>query len=202
MRRRIGSFLLACAVAMGTMLTTGCNSQTVLTDLEKYAPVVTNLLTVACEFTANPLCGVGAGLVNAAEGQVFSLWQAYINAQQSGTETAAAWNDLNAAFDVLITKSTDVFALAHVVNGQHQQEVLAMASATEALLAVIEAQLPANPSPVKTISRPPELATFLPKPNAKTGKYDAGWLRGWEKEYNALPAVQSHKMQIRTGIFG
>jgi len=199
--KKLQSFLLACVVAMGTMPISACNAQQVLTDLERYAPVVTNLLTVACEFTANPLCSTGSTLLSAAEQHVFNLWQAYINAQHKGTITAADWNDLNAAVDTLISNSSDVFSLAHVVNGPHQQEVLAMATATEALLAVIESQLPANPAPnVKAMSaRAPRLATFLPPPNVKSGKYDAAWFKQWEKNYNALPAVQLHKMQIKRG---
>lgn len=200
--RKLQSFLLATLVAMCTMPTTACNSQQVLTDLEKYSPVVINLLTVACEFTANPLCSTGSALISEAEQHVFTLWQAYLNAQQKSTATAALWNDLNSAVDTLISKSSDVFSLAHVVNGVHQQEVLAMATATEALLAVIEAQLPANPAPVKAMAmaRAPRLATFLPKP-AKSGKYDAAWFSQWRKDYNALPAVESHKMQVKGGGF-
>lgn len=203
MIRKLQSFLLVCVVAAGTMPATSCTGQGVLNDLEKFSPVVTNLLVVACEFTASPLCSTGGALLSAAEQHVFVLWQAYINAQAKGTATAGLWNDLNSALDTLIKDSSDVFSLAHVVNGQHQQEVLAMATATEALLAVIESLLPANPAPsVKAMSaRAPRLATFLPPPNTKSGKYDSAWFKQWEKNYNALPTVQSHKMQIKGGFW-
>jgi len=187
---------------MGTMPTTACNSQTVLTDLQRFAPVVTNLLTLVCEFTANPLCATGGALLSTAEQHVFTLWQSYINAQAKGTASPALWNDLNAALETLISQSTDVFSLAHVVSGPQQQQILAVASATEALLAVIESMLPANPAPAKMMARAPRLATFLPKPNAKSGQYDRAWLKQWEKDYNALPAVEGHSMQVKHGLLG
>jgi hypothetical protein len=203
MRRKVQSYLLAVVVALGTMPTTACNSQNVLTEVERFGPVVTNLLVVACEFTSSPLCATGGALLGDDEKLVFSLWQAFLNAQQKGTATAALWNDLNAALDTLISNSSDVFALAHVVNGPHQQEVLAMATATQALLAVIESLLPANPAPSARAmaARAPRLATFAPPPNTKSGKYDSAWFRQWQKEYNALPAVVSHKMQVKGGGF-
>jgi len=208
MIRKLQSLLLACVIAAGTMPTTGCNSQTALTELEKFAPVATNLLVVACEFTASPLCITGGAVLTAAEKHTFVLWQAYLDAQKKGTATPGLWSDLNAALDVLIANSADVFALARVVNGPHQQEVLAMATATETLLAVIESLLPANPAPkvmaigavsgTATAARAARLATFLPKPNTKSGTYDATWFKQWKKDYNALPAVQSRKMQLKT----
>jgi hypothetical protein len=193
--RKLQSFVLCCAIASATMLTTGCNSQTALSDLEKFGPVITNLLTVACELTTNPMCAAGASVLSDAEKHVFALWQAYIDAQQKGTATEVAWNDLNAALGTLITHSEDVFTLAHVVNGAHQQEVIDMAAATAALLAVIEALLPVNPA-AKMMTQAPRLATFRPKATAASGKYDAAWIKQWKKSYNALPAVKAHKMQV------
>jgi hypothetical protein len=200
--RKLQSFLLACVVAIGAMPTTGCNSQQVLTDLEKFGPVITNLLTVACEFTANPLCTTGAAILSTAEQHAFNVWQAYLNSEQKGKATQADWNDLNAAVNTLISNSAEVFALAHVANAQSQRDVLQMATATEGLLAVIEALVPPNPSPVKALARAPRLATFLP-PKPKSGQYDSGWFKQWRKDYNALPVVHLHKMQIRGGgLFG
>lgn len=207
-KRNLLSLVLACAIAAGTMPTTACTSQGVLTELEKFGPVVTNLLVVACEFTSSPLCATGAAQIADSEKHVYVLWQSYLDAQNKGKATAGLWNDLNSALDVLISHSSDVFSVAHVVNGEHQRDVLAMASATEALLAVIESLLPANPAPtnaltVRAMARPARLGTFLPKANPKSGKYDAAWFRQWKKDYNALPAVQLHKMQVKgSGLLG
>jgi len=202
--RKLQSLLLACALAMATMPTTACNSQSVLTELEKFGPVVTNLLTLACEFTSNPLCGTGATLLGDSEKHVYVLWQSYLDAESKGKATAGLWNDLNSALDVLISHSSDVFSLAHVANGQNQRDVLAMASATEALLAVIESLLPPNPAPTnaltaRAMARPARLGTFLPKANPKNGKYDAAWFKQWTKDYNAIPAVETHNMEIKSG---
>jgi len=205
MIRKLQSFFLCCAIAVGTMSTTACpSSQTVLTDLERFGPVVTNLLTIACEFNPTPLCGTGAAKLTEAQKHVEVLWQAYLTAQSKGTTTPALWNDLNSALDVMISQSSDVFALAHVVNGQNQRDVLQMATATEGLLAVIESFLPANPAPTnaltaRAMARPARLGTFLPKANPKSGKYDAAWFKQWQKDYNAIPAVQTHNMQVKGG---
>jgi hypothetical protein len=201
--RKVQSLLLACALAMATMPTTACNSQSVLTELEKFGPVVTNLLRLACEFTSNPLCSTGAALLSDSEKHVYVLWQSYLDAESKGKVTAGLWNDLNSALDVLISHSSDVFSLAHVANGQNQRDVLAMASATEALLAVIESLLPSNPAlnalTARAMTRPARLGTFLPKANPKSGKYDAAWFRQWTKDYNAIPVVETHKMQVKGG---
>src|ERR1700691_104121 len=151
MKKRIGAYLLACAVAVSTMSLTGCNQQAVLGDVERFAPAITDVLIVSCEFTASPLCATAGPLLATAEQELFAVWQAYITAQANGTVTPGLWNDLNSAVQTLISQSENVFALAHVVNGAHQQEVLALATAVEGLLAVIETFLPAPPaSPAPT----------------------------------------------------
>jgi hypothetical protein len=206
-KRRIGAYLLAVAVAVSTMAMTGCNEQAVLNDVERFAPAITDVVVVACEFTVSPLCATAGPVLTAAEKELFAVWQAYITAQANGTATPGLWNDLNAALQTMITQSENVFALAHVVNGVHQQEVLDVADAAEGLLAVIESFLPASPvtpAPIptavqqRTVGR---LAAKLPKPNPKTGAYDKGWSKTWVKNWNALPAVKTRKMQFRTGFW-
>ncbi len=205
MKRRIGAYLLAIAVAVSTMAMTACNEQAVLNDVERFAPAITDVLIVACEFTTSPLCAVGGPILTASEQELFTIWQAYITAQANGTATPGLWNDLNSALETLVTQSENVFALAHVVNGVHQQEVLDLATAAEGLLAVIESFLPATPAtPAPTpaavqhnLHPAGRLAANLPKPNPKTGKYDRGWSSSWVKNWNALPGVKLRKMQIR-----
>ena len=202
MKRRLLALVLACATVAATMPMTACDKQNVLDNVQRFAPAVTNLLTIACEFAVSPLCATGAPLLNAAEQHLFVVWQGWLDLEKSGGATESAWTMLNAALQDLISKSSDVFALAHVVNGTHQKEVLDVAAAVQGLLAVIEAFLP--PAPQKSLMMAqarPRLATFLPPPNAKTKKYDAGWLKDWQKHYNALPAVEARKLQIRSGIF-
>jgi hypothetical protein len=207
MRRKLFSLILACSIAAGTMPLTACNEQTALNDVQRFAPVVTNLLAIACEFTSSPLCATGAAELNRAEALAFTLWKAYLAAQASGSATQIGWNNLDSALQVLISKSSAVFLLAHVVNGMHQKEVLDVAMATQALLAVIESLEP--PSPAATTAglmaarekTAPRLRTFLPPPNPKTSKYDKAWLRTWEKGYNSLPAVKARKMQVRHAFF-
>ena len=202
MKRRLFALFLACVVAASTMPMVGCDKQNVLDNVKRFAPAVTNLLTITCEFTVSPLCATGAPILNAAEEHLFVVWQGWIDLAKTGGANETAWTLVNSALQDLISKSSDVFALAHVVNGTHQKEVLDVAAAVQGLLAVIEAFLP--PAPQKSMMMAqarPRLATFLPPPNAKTKKYDAGWLKDWQKHYNALPAVEARKLQIRSGIF-
>jgi hypothetical protein len=212
MKKRIGSYLLAVAIAVSTMAMTGCNEQAVLADVERFAPAITDVVVVACEFTVSPLCATAGPILTAAEQRLFTIWQAYITAQANGSATPGLWNDLNAALADLVTQSQNVFALAHIVNGVHQQEVLDVADAAEGLLAVIESFLPSlpgsvpspvpaapglTPSALSVAVHPGRLAAKLPKPNPKTGAYDRGWSAAWVKSWNRLPAVRSRKMQIR-----
>jgi hypothetical protein len=211
MKRRIGAYLLAIAIGVSTMV--ACSDQTVLNDLERFAPAITDVVVVACEFTVSPLCATAGPFLTASEQQLFIIWQAYITAQANGTATRALWNDLNAALQTLITQSQNVFALAHIVNGAHQQEVLDVADAAEGLLAVIESFEPGAPAPVpnpapappgpgvpgnlQAVVRSGRLARKLPAPNPQTGAYDRGWLKGWVGHWNGLPAVKTHKMQLK-----
>lgn len=211
MKRRIGAYLLAIAIGVSTMV--GCSDQTVLNDLERFAPAITDVVVVACEFTVSPLCATAGPVLTASEQHLFVIWQAYINAQANGKATPGLWNDLDAALQTLMTQSENVFALAHIVNGAHQQEVLDLAEAAEGLLAVIESFEPAAPSlgptpppappapgvpgNLRAAVRSGRLSSKLPAPNYKTGVYDRGWLKAWVEHWNELPAVKTHKMQFR-----
>lgn len=192
---KLANKLLALALACSlTLSLTACNSQNVLNDVQRFAPVVNNVLVAACAFTTSPLCTTGAAKINADEKVVFKLWQDYINAQAQGAPTPGLWNDLNAAFTTFVTDATDIFSLAGGISGPQQQEIVALVVAAQALLAVIESFFPAPPagSAVK--------ASFskekLPAPNPKTGKYDAAWFSSWQKNWNNLPLVKEKNLQI------
>ena len=178
-----------------------CNQQTALNDVQKFAPVVTSVLTAACAFTTNPLCLSSAAKIKADEESVFTVWQDYINAVAAGTATSAAWNNLNAVLTTLINDSTDIFTFASslggVVSPVQQAEVIALVTAAQGLLAVIEALLPAPPAGV-SIERRALLNDKLPSPNAKTGKYDADWFKSWQKNWNNLPLVKERGLQIHS----
>ena len=177
-----------------------CNQQNALNDVQKFAPVVTGVLTAACAFVKNPLCLTAAGKIKADEQNVFTVWQDYINAVAAGTATSAAWNNLNAVLTTLINDSTDIFTFASSLGGsvtpQQQTEVLALVVAAQGLLAVIEALVPASPAASPSFRK----ATFskhLPSPNPKTGKYDSGWFKSWQKNWNSLTLVKEKKLQIK-----
>jgi hypothetical protein len=198
----IAAFFLACVVAMSTMPVTGCNSQTVLNRVEALEPVINDVLVAACPFLPSPapvLCSTGEGILTADEAKLFKLWQDYITAQAAGTATPGAWADLNAALQVFVNDAAQVFALAHIVNGTHQTEILAMVTAVEALLAVVESLLPHPPAVAVSMAaiRSARFASSLPAPNPKTGVYDAEWFKGWQKNWNNLPGVKARKMQIK-----
>lgn len=199
--KKLFCFVLACVVAAGTMVPMiACNSQSALNDVQSLAPVITDVLLATCPFLPAPapdLCATGGAALSAAESRVFTLWQAYITAEKAGTATPSAWTQLNVAMRVLINNAADVFALVHVVDPAHQTELLAMAGAAQALLAVVESLLPNPPAGTVTMAAlNKQLTTKLPAPNPKTGKYDREFFNGWKKNWNSLPAVRARKMQV------
>lgn len=203
--RQVSALLLVALLALGTLPATSCGSQAVLTDVERFGPVVTDVLVAACGFTVSPLCTTLGPEINAAEQKLFTLWQAYITAQKNGTATPGLWNDLNAALSVVIAQAQQVFSLVHVINPAKQAEILAMATAAEGLLAVIETFLPASPGTsavavTHTVRQGGAItahALHLPAPNPQTGQYDRAWFRSWVAYWNALPGVVSRHMECK-----
>lgn len=194
MFENIGNKMLSIGLVSVLLISSvACNSQNVLNDVKRFAPVVTNVLVAVCAFTANPLCATGAAIVQKDEQVVFKLWQDYINAQVAGTATSAMWNNLNAAFTTLVNDSADIFNLVTVIPGVDQPKIIGLVVAAQALLAVIESLFPASPN--KTL-RKAVLVKNLPAPNPKTGRYDKGWFNSWQKNWNSLPLVKEKHLEI------
>src|SRR5580692_8224835 len=111
MLKKFLTFLLTCAIAMSTMVTTGCSSSQALADVTKFEPVVLNVLNLACVISPGaPLCGTATALITSDYNTVIQLWTAYNANVAAGTSTVAAWNDLNAAFQTFEQDSAAVFS--------------------------------------------------------------------------------------------
>jgi len=168
-------FLASMLALVFVISTTACNSNFALTEVERFQPIVTNVLVLACTFTSNPLCQSAGAKINQDVASVIQLWTAYNAAVQNGTATQAIWNDLNAAFTTFEQDSAEIFALVNVVNPAHQQEISAIVAAAQVLLASIEVAFPASPSAVTK-----RTAVFRTAHPLK----DKVAFETWEKDYN------------------
>jgi len=168
-------FLASMLALVFVISTTACNSNLALTEVERFQPIVTNVLVLACTFTSNPLCQSAGAKINQDVASVIQLWTAYNAAVQSGTATQAIWNDLNAAFTTFEQDSAQIFALVNVVDPAHQQEIAAIVAAAQVLLASIEVAFPASPS--ASAKRASVFKTSAPLK-------DKAAFEAWEKDYN------------------
>lgn len=197
--KMVTSIVLCFALMASSMFMTGCSVSSVVSDLQKFQPVITDVLTIACEFTSDPLCAI-APTINQNVAYALSLLQDYEVALANQTASLSAWNDLNAAFALVEKDASAIFALAHVVNGAHQQEILAIVASAQALLAVIETIFPAPPVAATNVmtARPAQhqFAVYLPAPTAKTKQFDRKWLNSWVGDWNSNKLVKSNKKQI------
>jgi hypothetical protein len=178
-----------------SFVTGACNSAAVIADIQKFSPVVINVLNLACVFTpAAPLCATGAALLNGTISKLLSALTTYEANVKAGTATSADWNDLNAIFLTFEQQSSDIFSLLHISNGGTQTEALAVEASAKALLAVIEALFPSAPAPVISPTPASAMRAMAVQPRASLFAahlpagvtFDSKWLAAWEKNYNKL----------------
>lgn len=175
-------FLASMLAVVFVIASTACNSSLALTEVERFQPVVTNVLVLACTFTSNPLCATAGAKINQDVTTVIQLWTAYNAAVQNGTATQAIWNDLNAAFTTFEQDSSAIFQLANVVDPAHQQEIIAVAAAAQVLLASIELAFPAAPAAAKRVQHGRIFTTASPIT-------DKASFEAWESNYNKQISV-------------
>jgi hypothetical protein len=179
----IAALLVALAVTPVTLITTGCNSAAVVTDIQKFAPVVVNVLELACTFTPGaPLCATGAAMLNSSITAVTNAITGYQAKVKAGTATASDWNYINALFGTFEDQSASIFNLLHVSSGGTQAEALAIEASAKVLLSAIEALFPAPPAIVAVASRPS--ARFVASMPSPAVAFDSNWFKAWEKDYN------------------
>lgn len=182
--RPLLAFALCMAVSMSTMITTACSSSQALADVQRFEPVVVNVLVLACTISpASALCGTAKATIQNDYNLVVTLWGDYNAAVAAGTATPGMWNDLNAAFATFEKDSADIFSLGLGLNAP---EVTAIVAAAQVLLAAIESLFPASPTGQA------KSAVFAAHAVGRTS-YDSKWLKTWTADYNGKLEV-AHKM--------
>lgn len=157
-------------------LTTACNSVQALVEVQRFEPVITNVLVLACAISSNlPICGGMQTTIKADADLVIKLWGDYNAAVKAGSATASIWNQLNAAFVVFENDSSAIFASGLGVNAP---EVTAIVAAAQVLLAAIEALFPPPPAGVNAAGP----STF--KAYRKGANYGKAWFHDWATDYN------------------
>jgi hypothetical protein len=175
------------------VVTTGCNSSQVLqvvTDITKFAPIVTNTLSLACVFTpAAVLCTTGAAIINKDITDLNVALSTYQQQIAAGTATVTAWGILDAVFTTFEKDSAAIFDLFRISGSASQTEAEAVVTSAQTLLAVIEALFPSAPAPAPApvagatmrmeAPRARLFAASLPPQGVKFFNLSA-----WEKDYN------------------
>lgn len=164
------------------VLESGCNSAKALGWVQKFEPVVVNVIVLACIInTGLPICGGMQATIKADADLVIKLWGDYNAIAKAGGSTSAIWNDLNAAFLTFEKDSADIFAAGLGLNAP---EVTAIVAAAQVLLAAIEAVFPAPPAGAQA-TRPSKFGAY----RMGIGNYDRDWFNKWAKDYDSKVGV-------------
>jgi hypothetical protein len=174
----------------------GCSSATALAEVEKFEPLVTNVLNLACVVSSGlSICGTMEQTIQNDYSTVVDLWTKYNALVAAGTATSAAWNDLNAAFNLFTQNTMEIFSLA---TGLNVPEITAIVAAAEVLLSTIEALFPGAPAGTTMrmaksarFSKSTPLPTQIDKHGRATINKDS--LDNWRKEYNENVDTAHHK---------
>jgi hypothetical protein len=174
MKKKVFSYLLACAVAMSTMATVACTPQqklAVVTDIQKFLPVVTNVANAVCGFTpAATVCLGGVTAVSASAGILDTALVNYFTAQANGTVPPGVIAALAQAIGTFETDAGNILDSVRVLNPTLQTEIESLAAAAQVLLAVVEGLLPSVGQTAKFAASKPanfDLNVFVVDYNAK-----------------------------------
>lgn len=144
--KRILSLVLSCAVAMCSMVTVGCTPQqklAVVTDIERFIPVVTNVADAVCGFTpAAPICIGGVTAVSASAKVLSTAVVNYYTAVASGTVPPGVIAALNQALSTFEGDASSILDSVRILNPTLQTEIQALVASAQVLLAVVEGLLP------------------------------------------------------------
>jgi hypothetical protein len=185
------ALLATVAVVTPVVITTACTPAqvtTVITDITKFSPVVTNVLVLACDFTPGAvLCSTGAAILNKSIADLTSALTTYEAKVTAGTATSSDWNILNAVFSTFEADSANIFDLFRISNAGSEATANAVATGAQTLLSVIEALFPSAPVPVVVAAMMAE--AVQPRQARYAASLPAGGaaafnLSAWEKDYN------------------
>ena len=137
--------IMLVALCSTTMFTTGCNTLTVVTDVQKFVPVITNVADAVCGFVPNATVCTGAvASVSASANILAQALVDYYNAQSAGAVPASILSALQQAITVFEANAANILDAVHVLNPMLQSEIEAIVAAASVLLGVIETLLPAT----------------------------------------------------------
>lgn len=139
--------LLLVSMTLTPMLfTTGCTTAqklAVVQDVQKFIPVITNVADAVCGFEpSNGICTGAVASVSASATVLATALTNYYTAQSSGTVPAGIIAALNQAITTFEANASQILDAVHVLNPQLQTEIIALVTAAQVLLAVIESLLP------------------------------------------------------------
>lgn len=189
------ALLCVSVVIPAAIVETGCTSAQVtqvVTDITKFAPVVVNVLQLACAFTpGSTLCATAGPELNKTIADLETALTAYQAAVAAGTATSSTWNALNAVFTTFESQTAAIFDLFRISGAATQSTALAVAASAGTLLSLIEALFPAAPATPAAMRgeaprpKPEKFAQMFPK----SAPMSAGGVTffnfpAWEKDYN------------------
>jgi hypothetical protein len=191
----IALLCVSTVVVPAAIMETGCTSAqvtTVVTDITKFAPVVVNVLQLACAFTpGSALCATGAAELNKTIADLETALTAYQAAVAAGTATSSTWNALNAVFTTFESQTAAIFDLFRISGAAAQSTALAVAASAGTLLSLIEALFPSAPVTPAAMRdeaarpKPVRFATLFPGAAPMTaGGVTFFNLPAWQKDYN------------------
>lgn len=172
--RRVLAFALSCAVAMSTMVTVACTPQqklAVVTDVERFIPVVTNVADAVCSFTpAAPVCVGGVAAVSASAKVLNTALVNYFTAQADGTVPPGVVAALSQAIATFQADAGNILSSVRVLDPAVQTKIQALTAAAQVLLSVVEGFLPSVGQTAKFAAARPahfDMTEFVVDYNAK-----------------------------------
>lgn len=135
-------------LCIGMIATTACTPQeklAVVTDIQKFTPVIINLAEAVCAFTpAAPICVAGGAAVGASANILETALVNYYKAQAQGAVAPGIVAALQQAISVFEGDASNILEAVHVVDSVHQAQIIGLAAAASVLLGLIESLLPAG----------------------------------------------------------
>jgi len=146
MTKRIFSFLLACNIGIFSMLAVGCTPQqklAVVTDIQKFLPVVTDVADAICAFTPTaPVCLGGVAAVSSSASILDSALVSYYTAEASGAVPPTIVAALSQAIATFEANASQILGAVRILDPLRQAEIEAIVSAAQLLLSVVETLFP------------------------------------------------------------
>lgn len=198
MRNKVVSYFLVPLVlrlallgALGgaVVVQSGCNAGTVVADVIRLTPVITNALAIWAAVTGNAAQAANLETkINADSAILQKLDSDYLKAPNS--QQVALWPILNNAFIVFEEDASEIFQLVQVSDPLVQAKINLIVMSAQALLAVIETFFPGPPAVVTPANAAADraltrrFAAHLPK----SGTFNLG---DFCKSVNSILAVKT-----------